>query len=99
MLTERATGMQDATPPQFLRLQEYARLASVSLATVRRRVQDGSLPAWQPGGHRTAVRIPVAALTMASTPSATDTPGDPPVVTTSRAVSRRPPSWMNPRNR
>lgn len=49
--------MDDTTPSEFLTFEQFAAEASLSVATVRRRVADGSLRAWQPGGKRTAVRI------------------------------------------
>lgn len=46
----------------YLTLQEFSERTGLSLATVRRRIKDGSLPVWQPGGHRTAIRIPESVL-------------------------------------
>ena len=54
--------MTSASPSQFLTASEFARAATISLATVRRRIKDGTLPFWQPGGSRTAMRIPRTAL-------------------------------------
>lgn len=47
---------------EFLTPAEFAVAAGLSLATVRRRIREGSLPVFQPGGKRTAVRIPRSAL-------------------------------------
>lgn len=45
-----------------LPVNEYARRSSMSISTIRRRIRDGSLPAWQPGGPGTRLLIPVACL-------------------------------------
>lgn len=47
---------------QFFTLAEFSKVAGLSLSTIRRRIADGTLPAWQPGGMRTSVRIPRAAI-------------------------------------
>lgn len=49
---------------EFLSVEEYCAITRLSLSTVRRRIRDGSLPVHQPGGRRTAIRIPRSALTI-----------------------------------
>jgi excisionase family DNA binding protein len=48
---------------EFLSVQEVAEALGVSELTVRRRIQDGSLPTLQIGGPHTPHRIPSWALT------------------------------------
>lgn len=43
---------------------EFARLSGLALSTVRRRIKDGSIKVWQPGGPGTAVRIARTELSM-----------------------------------
>jgi hypothetical protein len=43
---------------RFLSVAAFARLTGLSVATVRRRVRDGSVVVFQPGGPRTRVLIP-----------------------------------------
>ncbi len=45
-----------------LPVNEFARWSSLSISTIRRRIRDGSLPAWQPGGPGTRLLIPVTCL-------------------------------------
>jgi len=45
-----------------LPVDEFARRSSMSISTIRRRIRDGSLPAWQPGGPGTRLLIPVTCL-------------------------------------
>lgn len=56
--------MSEPPPSEWLSPQDFAQLAGLSLSTVRRRIHDGTLPHWQPGGKRTAVRIPRGALSV-----------------------------------
>jgi excisionase family DNA binding protein len=67
-IEQDATAMQDAHKTDYLTPQEFAGIAGLSLSTVRRRMADGSLPVWQPGGRRTAVRIHRSALTTSHQP-------------------------------
>lgn len=60
-------------PPRFVSPQEFARLAGFSASTLWRRIRDGSIPFWQPGGPGTRVLIPLSAIESAS-PSATSVP-------------------------
>lgn len=55
---ERVDAGRDVPGMQrFLSVQEFCELTGLSHATVRRRICDGSLPVWQPGGRRTRVLI------------------------------------------
>lgn len=49
-------------PRTHVSVEEFARLSGLSPKTIRRRLDDGSLPKFQPGGPRTRVTIPLAAL-------------------------------------
>lgn len=49
-------------PPRFYSVPEFCAVTGLSAATVRRRIRDGSLPKWQPGGANTRVLIPAGAL-------------------------------------
>lgn len=70
--------------PEFLSVEEYCAITRYSLSTVRRRIRDGLLPIHQPGGRRTAIRIPRSVLT-------TDTNHQP----QTKETHRRPtPRWM-----
>ena len=42
--------------------QQFAQLSGLSIATIRRRIRDGSLPAIQIGGFRTRWLVPIAAV-------------------------------------
>lgn len=46
----------------FLTPTEFANKSRLSIATVRRRLKDGSLVSFQPGGSGTAIRIPASEL-------------------------------------
>jgi hypothetical protein len=43
-------------------------MTGLSYATISRRLEDGSLPKFQPGGENTAVRVPIDALTKLTPP-------------------------------
>jgi len=49
-------------------------MTGLSSATFWRRVHDGSIPIWQPGGRRTRVLIPIEALQTGRMPGATPIP-------------------------
>lgn len=80
--------MPTETVAELLTPAEFAAAAGLSLATVRRRIREGSLPVFQPGGKRTAVRIPRSALltTYPVRPGAADTG--------SRRVKSSTPHWL-----
>ena len=87
-------AMQDAAPPDYLTPHEFAHRTGLSLATVRRRINDGTLPVFQPGGKRTAVRIPQSALlpTPGSTEWVNKTLSTSP--TSPAKALHRQPNWM-----
>ncbi len=80
----------DVTVPDFLSPAEFSHLSGFSLATIRRRIADGTLPFLQPGGKRTAVRIPRSVL---SSPVTTTAGVSAPAAKTSHSPARRP-NWM-----
>lgn len=51
-----------ADHPRFLKPSKFAAVAGLSESTVRRRIQDGSIPSIQPGGPGTRELIPSDAL-------------------------------------
>ncbi|QDT63562.1 helix-turn-helix domain-containing protein [Calycomorphotria hydatis] len=53
------------TGESYLSIKKFARLSGLSESTVRRRINDGTLPYSQPGGHGTAIRIPRNAFDLA----------------------------------
>ena len=53
-------------PRLYYTIKEAAQVLGLSVATVRRRIDDGTLPVFQPGGEGTAVRVPVDALKCAT---------------------------------
>ena len=82
------------SPSLFLTPSEFAIAAKISLATVRRRIDDGSIAVWQPGGRRTALRIPKSALLLTAPPAP---PSNSETSSTPKTPSRpaRPkPRWM-----
>jgi excisionase family DNA binding protein len=52
--------------PEYVDMQEFARITGVSLTTVRRWVKGRKIVFWQPGGARTRVIIPRNALELSS---------------------------------
>lgn len=94
-----STDAPDSTDARdYLSLAEFARRAGISTATVCRRIKDGSLPFWQPGGFRTRVLIPVSALPSANAIVANGTPSRSPVAASSPVhkpnLSGPPPKWQ-----
>ena len=59
----------------FLSPQEFAALSGLSIATVRRRIRDGQLPVFQPGGRRTRTLIPAEVLASRGDRDPTDRSG------------------------
>jgi hypothetical protein len=47
---------------EYVTVEEYVRLTSLSDKTVRRRIRDGSIIIWQPGGPGTRILIPAVGL-------------------------------------
>ncbi|MCA9094196.1 MAG: hypothetical protein KDA68_11955 [Planctomycetaceae bacterium] len=50
-----------STVRRFYSVEEFSRQSGLSPATIRRRIKDGQLPSYQPGGPRTKVLIPASA--------------------------------------
>jgi excisionase family DNA binding protein len=48
--------------PVYLTYEELSGLTGISQSTLRRRVKDGTLPFFQPGGRRTRVVFPADAV-------------------------------------
>ena len=57
--------MSETKEESYLSIKKFARLSGLSESTVRRRINDGTLPSSQPGGHGTAIRIPRNAFDLA----------------------------------
>lgn len=55
------------TGREYITIPEFAQRVSLSTKTIRRRIESGDLPAWQPGGPRTRVLIPVSCLAQDNT--------------------------------
>jgi excisionase family DNA binding protein len=58
------------TPPSYLTLTEAAELMSVSVRTVRRRISDGTIPAYRCGRRVIRVRFEDLELAFHRIPSA-----------------------------
>lgn len=76
-----------------LTIQEFARRSSQSESTVRRRIKDGSLKAWQPGGPGTRLLIPVTCLPSAQVVTA---PVSLPIQSISSPTSKAPQRLSGP---
>jgi len=50
----------------FLSVEEFSLASSLSASTIRRRIKEGTLPVWQPGGPGTRVLLAASLLTQAS---------------------------------
>ncbi|HCS50403.1 MAG TPA: hypothetical protein DIW81_02230 [Planctomycetaceae bacterium] len=46
----------------YLTIEECSQRVSLSDSTIRRRIREGKIPFWQPGGPGTRILIPVDAL-------------------------------------
>lgn len=57
-----------ATAKTYLSPAEFAALSPLSESTVRRRIKDGSIPTFQPGGPGTRILIPRDALERSTLP-------------------------------
>lgn len=53
----------------FLTLAQFAQLSNLSPATLYRRIRDGHLATFQPGGKGTSLRIPASELQRLTTPA------------------------------
>lgn len=65
LLPPIASELSMTLPPadrDGLTVEEYKELTSISESTIRRRIKDGTLPSWQPGGPGTRVLLPVSSL-------------------------------------
>jgi excisionase family DNA binding protein len=51
-----------ADAPQFVDIPEFSKRTGLSDSTIRRRIRDGSLQSWQPGGPRTRLLLPLAQM-------------------------------------
>jgi predicted DNA-binding transcriptional regulator AlpA len=58
---EREMGTSASRRP-YLKLAELIAISGLSDATIRRRIKDGSLPYFQPGGPKTVLLFPPDAL-------------------------------------
>lgn len=90
---------------QYLDVNEFSQLTGLSAATIRRRVRDGSIKAYQPGGPNKKLLIPRDALEAgtttgrvdpgpgrSSTPMPSDDPWQP---SRSRPPRGPPPRWFS----
>lgn len=79
----------------YLTIQEFSQKVSLSEKTVRRRIDAGQIPHWQPGGPGTRILIPVSCLSMISqapgNPSATKE--DPAPTNQDQALPGPTPRW------
>ena len=67
------------TSKQYLKLPEFCRFTGLSPSTVRRRVRDGSIPCFQPGGPDHVLLFEIDALKHApSTPRTSPSDADSP---------------------
>ena len=58
----------DQTQAEYLTFSEFLDLWVGSEKTLRRRLKDGSIPKYQPGGPGTLIAIPRSALSISSSP-------------------------------
>jgi hypothetical protein len=78
---------------EHVSIPEFARRSGFSHSTIRRRLRDGSLPRFQPGGPGTRIVIPLSALhSNAPAPEAAES-GSVAVPTAERGGRR--PQWMS----
>ncbi len=48
--------------PKYVSVNTAAKILGIAPVTTRRRIKEGSIPSWQPGGERTRILIPSSAL-------------------------------------
>jgi excisionase family DNA binding protein len=84
---EQTAAADHAALPAYLSYEELSAATGISTSTLRRRVRDGQLPFFQPGGHRTRVVFPADVVerllqmsTKPSTPSSELQPPPPTVI-------------------
>lgn len=58
----------DQAPAEYLTFSEFLALWVGSEKTLRRRLEDGSIPKYQPGGPGTLIAIPRSALSIPASP-------------------------------
>jgi hypothetical protein len=95
-------------PPKLLSPREVAKLTGFGIATIRRRLADGSLPKFQPGGPGTRIGVEPTALVATNSIRAACGPAAAssqplPVPRTRAADATRlagpQPRWMNSKKR
>ena len=59
--------MDQELPTGYLTFKEFLKLWIGSEKTLRRRLSDGTIPKYQPGGPGTLIGIPISVLDIAST--------------------------------
>lgn len=79
-------------------VKEFASLTTLSVSTIRRRIEDGTLVAWQPGGPGTRVLVLASNLLPPKTAAVPETPLSsgiiiPPSSTASARLSGPLPLW------
>ncbi|HWL10823.1 MAG TPA: excisionase family DNA-binding protein [Planctomicrobium sp.] len=77
--------------PNYLSVEEFAARVGFSVPTVRRRIQDGSIRVWQPGGPGTRLSIPLSETERLLQESAL--PVKTPVSRSPKPLSGRTPRW------
>jgi hypothetical protein len=83
----------NVAPKNFLSPAEFAAFSGLSLATVHRRLADGTLPKVQLGGKGCRITIPRSCLDASR--AAKPTPNHSPVsASTTRVKSGRRPRWQ-----
>lgn len=87
--------------PLYLSVEEFSVASSLSVSTVRRRIKDGTLLAFQPGGRKSRLLIPRDALVRPAEASsqlpASKEPAQTPHIAppaTSPSLAGPPPGWM-----
>jgi len=87
--------------PEYLSPEAFSRSSGISIATVRRRIADGTLPVVQLGGPKHRILIARDALihrkTIASNPAESAGNDAPPKSVNAPLAGQRP-KWMRSRN-
>ena len=83
------------TPTHYLSVEEFGAVTGLSVSTVRRRIRDGSLPVFQPGGKKSRILIPGGVLTDRSRQEPVATPPEP----AAASPTPSPPTLAGPRPR
>lgn len=100
---DRSLMPQPAREPNamdgHITVERFLELVPISAATLRRRLADGTIPKYQPGGRRTRVLIPISALrdqTETQSSRSTEEPSNPKSPTNtgdSEPIPGPRPSW------